>query len=197
MKVKSESEVVQSCPTLHDPMDCSLLGSSVHGIFQARVLQWDAITLGGQKPKGRKNSTYKESIQLSLKPGERRTLKKYFKKKKMKRQRNTTQIKKQTRNREVQINEEEIGKVPENEFRIMIVKMIKNVENKMEKIQETINKDLEELKNKHTETNNRITEIKYTLEEINSRISEAEERFSELGYKMVEITTEEQYKVKE
>jgi len=115
----------------------------------------------------------------------------------MKRQRNTTQIKKQTRNREVQINEEEIGKVPENEFRIMIVKMIKNVENKMEKIQETINKDLEELKNKHTETNNRITEIKYTLEEINSRISEAEERFSELGYKMVEITTEEQYKVKE
>ena len=59
----------------------------------------------------------------------------------MKRQRNTTQIKKQTRNREVQINEDEIGKVPEKEFRIMIVKMIKNVENKMEKMQESINKD--------------------------------------------------------
>ena len=43
MKVKSESEVTQSCPTLHDPMDCSLPGSSVHGIFQARVLEWDAI----------------------------------------------------------------------------------------------------------------------------------------------------------
>ena len=43
MKVKSESEVAQSCPTLSDPMDCSLLGSSVHGIFQARVLEWDAI----------------------------------------------------------------------------------------------------------------------------------------------------------
>ena len=43
MKVKSESEVVQSCPTLGDPMDCSLPGSSVHGIFQARVLQWGAI----------------------------------------------------------------------------------------------------------------------------------------------------------
>ena len=40
MKVKSESEVVQSCPTLSDPMDCSLPGSSVHGIFQARVLEW-------------------------------------------------------------------------------------------------------------------------------------------------------------
>ena len=49
MKVKSESEVVQSCPTLQDPMDCSLPGSSVHGIFQARVLEWGAIAivLGG------------------------------------------------------------------------------------------------------------------------------------------------------
>ena len=43
MKVKSESEVAQSCPTLSDPMDCSPLGSSVHGIFQARVLEWGAI----------------------------------------------------------------------------------------------------------------------------------------------------------
>ena len=43
MKVKSESEVAQLCPTLCDPMDCSLPGSSVHGIFQARVLEWVAI----------------------------------------------------------------------------------------------------------------------------------------------------------
>ena len=43
MKVKSESEVAQSCPTLRYPMDCSLPGSSVHGIFQARVLEWGAI----------------------------------------------------------------------------------------------------------------------------------------------------------
>ena len=43
MKVKSESEVGQSCPTLSDPMDCSLPGSSIHGIFQARVLEWGAI----------------------------------------------------------------------------------------------------------------------------------------------------------
>jgi len=43
MKVKSESEVAQSCPTLSDPMDCSLPGSSVHGIFQAKVLEWVAI----------------------------------------------------------------------------------------------------------------------------------------------------------
>ena len=75
----------------------------------------------------------------------------------MKRQRNTIQIKEQTRNPEVQVNEKEIGKLPEKEFRIIIVKMIKNLENKMEKMQESINKDLEELKNKHTETSNTIT----------------------------------------
>ena len=43
MKAKSESEVAQSCPTLSDPMECSLPGSSIHGIFQARVLEWGAI----------------------------------------------------------------------------------------------------------------------------------------------------------
>ena len=43
MKVKSEREVTQSCPTLSDPMDCSLPGSFVHGIFQARVLEWGAV----------------------------------------------------------------------------------------------------------------------------------------------------------
>ena len=72
----------------------------------------------------------------------------------MKRQRNTTQVKEQTRNTEVQINEEEIGKLPEKEFRVMIVKMIQNLRNKMEaqinrmetqieKIQEIIHKNLE------------------------------------------------------
>ena len=64
----------------------------------------------------------------------------------MKRQGNTAKMKDQTRNTEVQINEEEIDKLLEKEFRIMIVKMIKNLENKMEKRQESVNKDLEELK---------------------------------------------------
>ena len=62
-------------------------------------------------------------------------------------------------------------------------------------MQESINKDLEELKNKHTKTSNTITEIINTLEGINSRISEAE-RISELEDKMVEITSEEQNKAK-
>ena len=66
-------------------------------------------------------------------------------------QRNATQMKEQTRNTEVKINEEEVDKLPEKEFRLMIVKMMKNLENKMEKMQESINKDPEELKNKHTE----------------------------------------------
>ena len=52
MKVKSESEVAQSYPTLCDPMDCSLPGSSIHGIFQARVLEWGAIafSVSGIRP---------------------------------------------------------------------------------------------------------------------------------------------------
>ena len=58
----------------------------------------------------------------------------------MTRQRNTTQMKEQTRNTEVQINEEEIGKLPEKEHKILIVKMIKNLENIREKIQESIKK---------------------------------------------------------
>ena len=48
MKVKSESEVAQSCPTLSDPMDCNLPGSSVHGIFQARVLEWGAVAFSAR-----------------------------------------------------------------------------------------------------------------------------------------------------
>ena len=72
-------------------------------------------------------------------------------------------MKEQTRSTEVQINGKEIGKLPEKQFRIMIVKMMKNLENKMEKILESINKDLEQLKGKHTKTSSTIAEIKNTL----------------------------------
>ena len=63
MKVKSEREVVQSCPTLSDLMDYSLPGSSVHGIFQARVLEWGAIAFGVPKtaPKRKKSSPDKRN----------------------------------------------------------------------------------------------------------------------------------------
>ena len=52
MKVKSESEVVQLCLTLRDPMDCSLPGSFIHGIFQARVLEWGAIAFSNNEKGG-------------------------------------------------------------------------------------------------------------------------------------------------
>ena len=91
-------------------------------------------------------------------------------------------------------NEEEIGTLPEKELRIMIVKMIQNLGNRMEKIQETFNKDLEELKRKQTVRTNTINEIKNSLEGINSRITEAEERKSDLEDKIVEITAAEQNK---
>jgi len=48
MKVKNESEIAQLCLTLHDPVDCSLPGSSIHGIFQARVMEWGAITFSDE-----------------------------------------------------------------------------------------------------------------------------------------------------
>ena len=73
-----------------------------------------------------------------------------------------------------------MGSLPEKEFRVMIVKMIKNLGNRMEKIQETFNKDLEELKSKQTMMNNTINEIKNSLEGIKGRITEAEERISDL-----------------
>ena len=106
-------------------------------------------------------------------------------------------MKEQSKNTEVQINEEEIGKLPDKEFRIILVKWSKTLKKKkVRKCKTKLKKNLEELKNKHIETNNTITEIKNTLEGINSRISEAEEWISEQEDKIVEITSEEQNKVK-
>ena len=78
----------------------------------------------------------------------------------------------------------------------MMVKMFQNLGNRIEKVQETFNKDLEELKSKQTVMNNTINEIKNSLEGINSRITEAEEEISVLEDKIVEITTAEQNKEK-
>ena len=75
-------------------------------------------------------------------------------------------MKEQGKNPPDQTTEEEIGDPPEKEFRVMIVKMIQNLGNRMEKIQETFNKHLEELKRKQTMMNNTINEIKNSLEGI-------------------------------
>ena len=104
-------------------------------------------------------------------------------------------MKEQDKTPEKQLNEVEIGNLPEKEFRIIIVKMIqdlgKRMEAKIEKTQEMFNKDLEELKNKQTEMTNTITEMETTLEGIHSRITEAEERISNLEDRMVEFTAAE------
>ena len=84
-------------------------------------------------------------------------------------------MKEQGKNLQNQINEDEIGNPLEKEFRVMIVKMIQNLRNRMEKIQETFNKDLQERKSKQTVMNNIIIEIKNTLGGINRRITEAEQ----------------------
>ena len=84
---------------------------------------------------------------------------KHSKLSKMRRQRNTQQMKEQGKNQPDLTNEEQIYSLPEKEFRIVIVKVIKNLGNRMEKIQETFNKDLEELKSKQTVMNNTKNEI--------------------------------------
>ena len=96
-----------------------------------KLIQTTGPTLGGQKPKGRKNST--------LKPGKRRPQTQKVKKIR-KRQRNTINMKEQTRNSKLQINQEEIGKLPEKEFRIIGVKMIKTLKTKWRKCKNQLTK---------------------------------------------------------
>ena len=104
-----------------------------------------------------------------------------------------------------QTKEEEIGSLHEKEFRIMIVKMIQNLKNKMElqinnvetrieKMQDMFNRDLEEIKKRQSMMNNAINEIKNTLEATNSQIVEAEDRISEVEDRMVEINEAERKK---
>ena len=104
----------------------------------------------------------------------------------MKSQRNTKQVKEHEKCPPSQ-TKEEIGNLPEKEFRIKIIKIIQNIENKMElqinnletrieKMQEMFNKDLEEIKKSQLKMNNAINETKNTLEGINSGITEAEDR---------------------
>ena len=126
---------------------------------------------------------------------------------KMKRQRNTQQAKEQDKCPPSQTKEEETGNLPDKEFQTMMVKMIQNLENKLElqinnletrieKMEEMCNKDLEETEKSQLKMNNAINEIKNTLEGTNSRITEAEDRISEAEDRMVEINEAEKKKEK-
>ena len=89
-------------------------------------------------------------------------------------------MKQQGKNTPDLTNEEEIGSLPEKEYRIMRVQMIQNLGNRIDEMQETFNKDVEELKRNEAMMKNTKNEIKNTLDGINSRITEAEERRSDL-----------------
>ena len=125
----------------------------------------------------------------------------------MKRQRNTQQVKEQDKCPQNQTKVEEIGNLPDKEFQIIIVKMIQNLEIKLdsqinsletriEKMQERFNKELEEMRKTQYIMNNAINEIKNTLEATNSRLMEAEDRISELEDRMIEINELEKKKEK-
>ena len=125
----------------------------------------------------------------------------------MKRQRNIQQVKKHDKCPPHQTKEDRIGILAEKKFRIMIVKMIQNLENKMElqkngletkieKMQKMFNKDLEKIKKSQSIMNTTITEIKSTLEGTNSRIIEAEKRISEVEDRMEGINEAERKKEK-
>ena len=126
---------------------------------------------------------------------------------KMKRQRNTQNVKEHDKCPPNQTKEEKIGSIPEKEFRTMIVKMIQNLENKtklqinsletrIEKMQEMFNKDLEEIKESQSIMNNAITDIKSTLDGNNNRITEAEDRITEVEDRIVETNEVERKKEK-
>ena len=116
--------------------------------------------------------------------------------------RNIQQVKEHDKCPPNQAKEEEIGSLPEKEFRRMIVKVIQNLENKMElqietrieKMQEMFNKDLEEIKKSQSIMNNAKTEIKSPLEGTNGRITKAEDRISEAKDRKVEINEAERKK---
>ena len=124
----------------------------------------------------------------------------------MKKQKNIQQVKEHEKCPPSQ-TKEEIGNLSEKEFQIMIMKMIKNLENKMElqinsletkieNMQEMFNKDLEDIKKSQLRMNNATNEIKITLEGTKSRITETEDRISEVEDKMGEINETEKKKEK-
>ena len=110
------------------------------------------------------------------------------------------QTKEQDKTPEEQLSDMELDNLPKKEFRVMTVKMIQELGKRMdaqrEKLQEVLNKELENIESNQTELKNTITEMKNTLEGINSRINEAEEWVSQLEDRVVEIIAMEQNKEK-
>ena len=169
--------------------------SSTHQNTYASFPNQETLTSHSSNPPTGRNFYNKEEPQAAI---IQKGLPKHSNLNKMKGQRNTQQLKEHDKYPPNKTKEEEIGSILEKEFRIMIIKMIQNFENKIElqmnsletrieKMQEMFNKDLEEIKKSQLKMNNAINEIKNTLEGTMSRIMEKEVRISEVEDKMVEI----------
>ena len=140
----------------------------------------------------RLGQTPKTTITTGMTPVKRNP--KHSKLTKIRRPKNTQLTKQQGQNAPDLTNEEEIGSLPEKEFRIMIGKTIQHRGNRREKIQETFHRGRQELKSKQTVMKNTINENNYSLAWITSTITEAEERLSGLEDKIVQINTADQNK---
>uniref|UniRef100_A0A8D1E0Q3 L1 transposable element RRM domain-containing protein n=1 Tax=Sus scrofa TaxID=9823 RepID=A0A8D1E0Q3_PIG len=118
----------------------------------------------------------------------------------MKRQRTITQMREKGKTPENQLSDEEILSLQEKDFRLLMLKRMQGIGNQLEakrdNLQETLTKELQDIKLKQEEMQNTITEIKNSLEAANSRIQEAEERISEVEDRLVEITDAEQKREK-
>uniref|UniRef100_A0A8D0SMJ0 L1 transposable element RRM domain-containing protein n=1 Tax=Sus scrofa TaxID=9823 RepID=A0A8D0SMJ0_PIG len=119
---------------------------------------------------------------------------------KMKRQRTITQMREKGKTPEKQLSDQEILSLQEEDFRLLMLKMMQDIGNKLEakmdNLQETLSKEIQDIKLKQEEMQNIITELKNSLEAANSRIQEAEERISEVEDRLVEITDAEQKREK-
>ena len=118
----------------------------------------------------------------------------------MKRQRTITQITEKGKTPEYQLRDEEILSLQEKNFRLLMLKMMQDIGNKLEakmdNLQETLTKEIQDIKLKQEEMQNIITEIKKSLEAVNSRIQETEERISKVEDRLVEITDVKQKREK-
>uniref|UniRef100_A0A8W4FG06 L1 transposable element RRM domain-containing protein n=1 Tax=Sus scrofa TaxID=9823 RepID=A0A8W4FG06_PIG len=118
----------------------------------------------------------------------------------MKRQRTITQMREKGKTPEKQLSDEEILSIQEKDFRLLMLKMMQDIGNKLEAkmdtLQETVTKEIQDIKLKQEEMQNTITEIKNSLEAANSRIQEAEEQINEVEDRLVEIMDAEQKREK-
>ena len=114
----------------------------------------------------------------------------------MKRQRNMFQIKEQDKSSEKEINKMEVINPPDKEYKPIVIRMLTDLQRRMDELSETFNKELENMKKNQSEMKKTILEMKKSLEGLNKRVEDAEEQISKLDERLEEITQVEQIKDK-